>query len=671
VRRNLRRILEKLPKTLDETYERVLKNINENNRDDARRLLHCLAVAIRPLRVEELAEILAFDFDDVEGGIPKFCADWQLKDQEGAVLSTCSSLISVVDGHDSDVYPPRKCRVVQFAHFSVKEFLLSDRLASSVREVSRYHILPGPAHTTLAQACLGLFLHMEDPPYRKSVDRSALAKYAAEHWAAHTQFEDVSSRVRDGIWSLFNPNKQHFVRWRDLCDEWSDGDPPNPLYYASLYGFHDLVEHFVINHPQLVNTIYGEYNTPLLAALSGNHLQLAEFLLRHGGKVDRRGWNKRTALHTVIAELWKMDDAVLPDIILFLLKHGARVDPRDRDLRTPLHLAALRDSLADEAAQLLLDHGADVDACDGEGKTPLHLLFEEDFDDWDRLRDIGPKFVCLFLEHGANVNAQDQHGNTPLYLAMEEELWEAARILLENGAYPDMETKGGCTASLHQLFRCDLSSHERLNLARLLLERGAKVNARWQGSETPLHWAMRCEYEIAEVLLEHGAEPNMVDDNGRTPLHRLLIHPEDTARFLGLVLSLLERGADVNSQDGADTTLLHLAMEQKLYKVATILLEHGAEPNMKNDKGQTALHLLLEQKYHVHNDVKDLLVVGRLLLESGADVNAQDEDHTTPLYLVSNHRNPEVAQIILDHANAEKDRRRALLHLTLEGEYNF
>jgi hypothetical protein len=66
VRRNLRRILEKLPKTLDETYERVLKNINENNRDDARRLLHCLAVAIRPLRVEELAEILAFDFDDLE-----------------------------------------------------------------------------------------------------------------------------------------------------------------------------------------------------------------------------------------------------------------------------------------------------------------------------------------------------------------------------------------------------------------------------------------------------------------------------------------------------------------------------------------------------------------------------------------------------------------------------
>jgi hypothetical protein len=100
VHRNLRGILKRLPKTLDETYERVLKDINEDNREHARRLLHCLAVAVRPLRVEELAEILAFDFDDVEGGIPKFRADWRSNDQEGAVLSTCSSLISVVDSDD-------------------------------------------------------------------------------------------------------------------------------------------------------------------------------------------------------------------------------------------------------------------------------------------------------------------------------------------------------------------------------------------------------------------------------------------------------------------------------------------------------------------------------------------------------------------------------------------
>jgi hypothetical protein len=156
--RNLQGILERLPKTFDETYERVLKDINEDNRGHARRLLHCLAVAIRPLRVEELAEILTFDFDSTQGGIPTFHESWRRKDQEEAVLSTCSSLIAVVDHYKwgNGVF-----RVVQFTHFSVKEFLTSDRLVSSTGDVSQYHILPGPAHTIVVQACLGFLLHLQ------------------------------------------------------------------------------------------------------------------------------------------------------------------------------------------------------------------------------------------------------------------------------------------------------------------------------------------------------------------------------------------------------------------------------------------------------------------------------------------------------------------------------
>jgi hypothetical protein len=75
---SVRSVLDKLPETLDETYERVLREINKANREHARRLLHCLTVAIRPLRVEELAEVLAVDFDAVrQGGIPKLNPDWR------------------------------------------------------------------------------------------------------------------------------------------------------------------------------------------------------------------------------------------------------------------------------------------------------------------------------------------------------------------------------------------------------------------------------------------------------------------------------------------------------------------------------------------------------------------------------------------------------------------
>ena len=78
---SVRRTLKELPESLDETYERILKEIKKPNRGYARRVLECLVVAIRPLDVAELAEVLAVDFDDAEG-IPKLKPDWQWEDQE-------------------------------------------------------------------------------------------------------------------------------------------------------------------------------------------------------------------------------------------------------------------------------------------------------------------------------------------------------------------------------------------------------------------------------------------------------------------------------------------------------------------------------------------------------------------------------------------------------------
>src|SRR5580698_8401913 len=127
----VRHTLEELPESLDETYARILKEIKTPNRDYAYRLLQCLVAAIRPLRMEELAEVLAIDFND-EGGVPKLNPRWRWEDQEQALLSSCSSLITIVNVGES--------RVVQFSHSSVKEFLTSPRLARS-ENVSRYHIL--------------------------------------------------------------------------------------------------------------------------------------------------------------------------------------------------------------------------------------------------------------------------------------------------------------------------------------------------------------------------------------------------------------------------------------------------------------------------------------------------------------------------------------------------
>ena len=439
VHRNLRGILEKLPKTLDETYERVLEDINEDNREHARRLLHCIAFAIRPLRVEELAEILAFDFDGAEAGIPKYRADWQLKDQEWTVLYTCSSLITVVD---SQVDPFGKCRVVQFSHFSVKEFLTSDRLASATGDVSRYHIIPGPAHTILAQACLGFLLDLDSPIDEETGEHSPLARYAAQHWVAHAQFEDVASHVKDGMQSLFDPYGFHFVEWVEIYDI-DHGSPPtpSPLYYAALCGFLDVVEQLVISHPQLINAIGGRYDFPVLVALAMSHFQVAEYLLQHGGKVDIRGTQGSTLLQCSFHPNWF--PTMYIDVVSFLLRHGADANFRGSDQSTPLHHAT--SYIYFEVVQLLLERGADVDLRDNKGRTPLHML-----QSYDEEEAQGPDITRLLLERGANVNAKDKDGATPLLMAAYNGYTCITQSLLDHGAELNAKNNN-CKNTLHLL----------------------------------------------------------------------------------------------------------------------------------------------------------------------------------------------------------------------------
>ena len=109
----VRRALDELPETLDETYERTLLGIEKEKREFAYRLFQCLVVAVRPLHIDELAEVLAIRFDG--GQLPQYHEDWRSENGQEAVLSACSSLIAVVNVDGSPV--------VQFSHFSVKEFL--------------------------------------------------------------------------------------------------------------------------------------------------------------------------------------------------------------------------------------------------------------------------------------------------------------------------------------------------------------------------------------------------------------------------------------------------------------------------------------------------------------------------------------------------------------------
>src|SRR5260370_13830224 len=256
---SVRRILEELPESLDETYERILREIRKPNQRHAYRLLQCLVVAIRPLLVEELAEVLAFDFNGE--GMPKLNPSWRWEDQEEAVMSACSSLVTIVK--DGDL------RVVQFSHFSVKEFLTADRLAEPIRDVSRYHIRLEAAHTILAQACLGVLLRLDDRIHRDSIEDFPLVRYAAQYWPTHARVENVSSRIKHGMECLFDADKPYFATWlwiydedkhrwyRSMFTERPEKPAAVPLYYAARPLLRYVAEHVIAEHPKHLNPTRG------------------------------------------------------------------------------------------------------------------------------------------------------------------------------------------------------------------------------------------------------------------------------------------------------------------------------------------------------------------------------------------------------------------------------
>lgn len=325
-----------------------------------------------------------------------------LEDQEEAVLSACSSLVSVITDNGS--------RVVQFSHFSVKEFLTSDRLASSV-EISYFHIPLEPAHTIFAQACLGVLHRVDDHTNSDGVGTIPLVQYAAKHWVKHVLFENVELRIKDALDYFFDMDKPHFSAWIKLhnidkfpwpiTSEWDEValTTAAPLYYAARCGFYGLVGRFVDKSPELVNARGGRCGTALHASLVDGHIEVAQLLFAHGADINSRGTWKWTPLH--VASAFGHLDAVK-----WLLDHGADVNHQQAKGWTPLLLAAANGHL--EVTRILLKHKAEVNVRNVEGSTSLHEASEGGY----------PDVVRLLLDHDADVDGCDNNGETPAEVAL-------------------------------------------------------------------------------------------------------------------------------------------------------------------------------------------------------------------------------------------------------------
>ena len=611
---NLRHTLEELPKSLDETYKRILNEINNANRVHAYRLLQCLAVALRPLRVEELAEVLAFDL--TAGGMPKLNADWRWEDQEEAVLSACSSLVSVIIDDGS--------RVVQFSHFSVKEFLTSDRLACCLEDVSKFHIPIEPSHVILVQACLGVLLCLDDRTDKDSVEKIPLYRYATEYWAGHARVGNVESQIKDALNHFFDMDNPHFSALaritysggllRVSVDEEPTGvlRPVAPLYFAAWMGLRGVVEHLIIKDPQQVTQLGGLYGTPLHASVLGGHFEISQLLTAHGADVNLRCADNWTPLHIASYEGHL-------EIGRWLLDNGADVNSQEKSGWTPLHLAALYGHL--QVCQVLLERHAEVDPQDNNGLTPFLMALERGH----------PDVARLLLDHNADVHVRNNERNTPLHFAAYHGYPDVCRILLERNAEVDSQNTDGDTPFLKSW-----KNGRNADILQLFLDHNADVRVCDGEGYTPLHVAARNGLlELAQTLLERNADVNCQNNHGSTPL---LLASE--YGYLDVVRLLLDHNADLNLRDSDGDTPLHCAALGGQLEVTQLLLKLNVEVNSRNVKGSTPLHLASMGSWRLP---EASAVVVRLLLDHGVDVQARNSSGQTASEVA---RGPERQEIV-------------------------
>lgn len=353
---SIREILNELPANLDETYQRILHDIPEQLRCHARRVFQCMVAASRPLRVEELSEIITTEFD-LAGALSIAVKGWRPANPEEAVLCACSTLISII-------IDEKGSKIVQFSHVSVKEFLTSDRIQTmDVGKISYYHIALEPAHMLLARLCLTVLLQLDENIDKTWLARSPLAFYAAQHWVDHANFGNVASQIQDAMERLFSPKKPHFRAWiwlKKSADKRSmenfDERPPQPkltpLFYAAFYGFGDLARRLIVTHKENVDARSINEWTPLHAASDRGHVGAVRVLLDHGSPMNARIHDNSTAL-----DLASRNGH--PKVVQLLLERRAASNSNTRtDLKRPLGLASKSGHL--EVVRLLLDHGAEV-----------------------------------------------------------------------------------------------------------------------------------------------------------------------------------------------------------------------------------------------------------------------------------------------------------------------
>ncbi|KAJ5102656.1 Pfs NACHT and ankyrin domain protein [Penicillium argentinense] len=253
--------LASLPLTLHETYRRELASIPTELKDDAIRLLQFLVHSKRPLKLAEAKEVIATKIENESQGFDTkrrlFC--------ETNILDYCPGLMTIVHATEKELH---------LAHFSVKEYLLSENLFSITT-----------ASISITRTYL-TYLTDINGSYGDIIRDFPMARRAAECWTGYAALCQASEDIVRTI-VTFLEKEATFQRWTRLYQadrSWAaDPGPPrgSRLYYACFAGLVTPARD-LIDKGADVNAQGGRYGNALQAASEGGHQEIVKLLLAKG-----------------------------------------------------------------------------------------------------------------------------------------------------------------------------------------------------------------------------------------------------------------------------------------------------------------------------------------------------------------------------------------------------
>jgi hypothetical protein len=415
--RSIRQALKDLPSTLDETYSRILVHIDELHRNDVRNALMWLAFSERPLYLTELADAMVIDpsTEDVLNPEDRYS-------DTKSVLEVIPNLVTITTIPHGPMFEPwlsnEDNMVAVMAHFSVKEYLISNRISDS--PAAYFALSESISHSYIARSCLRYLLQYATSPLKSSpredLSTLPLLCYSAKYWYIHINLLPAKEQ------KLLSPLGLELLA--------------TPSSLSSWFEVHQLVWPLT----QFYFETEFDQDTALKALHYASDLGLiyvVQELLDYGFDPNHR-WNyDETPLHRAVRSSENGDQFMLCDgnsldltnnqdlsgIVSMLLDYGALVDARNSFDQTPLHWAAWLANM--KMVDLLLQRGADIDAENKYGETALHYAARFDHD---------TLMLRHLLNRGASVNVQTLNGETPLDWAISHAQEEAVTLLLNAGA---------------------------------------------------------------------------------------------------------------------------------------------------------------------------------------------------------------------------------------------